>query len=57
MRGMRSERSRKVRVTMRIYSWVGLHDERCAHFHQEQIVQLRTTNLGVRSSNLLGRAI
>jgi hypothetical protein len=57
MRGMRSERSRKVRVTRRIYSWVGLHDERCAHFHQEQIVQLRTTNLGVRSSNLLGRAI
>ena len=27
MRGMRSERSRKVRITMRIYSWVGLHDE------------------------------
>jgi hypothetical protein len=57
MRGMRSERSRKVRVTMRIYSWVGLHDELLRPLPQEQIVQLRTTNLAVRSSNLLGRAI
>jgi hypothetical protein len=42
---------------MPIYLRGELHDELSRLFHYEQIVQPQTTNLGLRSSNLFGRAI